>query len=67
MWAIRARFEGYTTVAVIGVRFDPNSNDYGRASLYDYFQKELKSKSENELIIIYYYGDAGMKGKSYSW
>ncbi len=53
---VRWFFEIYTDYKVKGVRLPPESepNDF-----YEYWEKELKRKGFEDLVVIYYHGRAG--------
>lgn len=61
---IKERVGRYTRFKIIDVRL-PQNQDVG--ALYTYFLQELHTKNENDLMIFYYYGQAGEKGREYAW
>lgn len=62
--AMRALFQKYSDYEVHGVTLPARSRP---KQFYDYFQRELSTKSPDDLIIIYFHGGAGHNDKDYTW
>ena len=61
---IRAVFEDHSTATVHGLHFagKPRKGDW-----VQFWKTELASKTEHDLVIIYYHGIGGGSNKEYSW
>jgi len=66
-WAcdcIDALFRTYTNTEVHSVRFPAGTTEAG---YFKFWQDELATKTKDDLIIIYYHGNAGEEDEEYSW
>lgn len=62
--AVRCLFQKYTTYDIHSVRFPPGTTE---ATYLRYWEQELAKYTEDDLIVIYYHGNAGGEDGDYGW
>lgn len=61
---VRDLFERHSDYQVHSVRFPEGAT---RKQFWDYWERELRSKQPEDLVIIYFHGKAGNEETNYTW
>ena len=61
---IRNFFTEFTDFTVEGVKFPKQAKEQ---DFFDYWDQQLSNKTSEDLIIVYFHGNAGSEEEDYSW